>query len=274
MIKLINAGFIYPDKTKIGPINLNVNKGEVYLLTGKSGSGKTSVTKMINGVIDNLFDGKRYGELLIDNKNIEEMTIKEVVLNVSSVYQNPKTQFFTDNTTSELVFTMENLGYKISDMDIRLNRVSNFFGVEKLLNRNVLELSGGEKQILCIASTLMNDSNIIVLDEPTSNLDLESILKIRQMILKLKQLNKTILISEHRLNYLKGLVDKVSFLEDGVITRSFTGQEFYSMTKVERKRLSLRSLDKYEFMGFINNNSRKTVEKRFYKNTIKIDKLS
>jgi len=278
MIKFNEAGVVYPNKIIIGPINLCINKGEIHLVTGKSGSGKTSVTKMANGLIDNLSEAERYGDVLLKNKKIEELTVKELISNVTSVYQNPKTQFFTDNTTSELVFAMENLAYELSEMDIRLDKVSHFFGIERLLNRNVLELSGGEKQILCIANTLMTDAEIIVLDEPTSNLDIESISKIRQMIYKLKELNKTVLISEHRLNYLNGLVDSVSVMADGKIIRSFTGNEFYTMSETERKKLSLRTLDKPESARkFFEKNYSKSISKKSvftFKNTVSIKSLS
>ncbi|MCC9888938.1 ATP-binding cassette domain-containing protein, partial [Streptococcus agalactiae] len=107
--------------------------------------------------------------------NISDMTVRELISAVSSVYQNPKTQFFTDNSTSELLFPLENLGYRIDDMEKILNKVVEALDIEHLLNRNVLELSGGEKQILSLASTMMMNSDVIVLDEPTSNLDLTNI---------------------------------------------------------------------------------------------------
>ncbi|WP_340080681.1 ABC transporter ATP-binding protein [Streptococcus agalactiae] len=179
MIEFKKSVFTYPNKNKIGPINLVINKGEVHLLAGKSGSGKTSIIRMVNGIIDNLFEGEKSGEVFIKNKNISDMTVRELISAVSSVYQNPKTQFFTDNSTSELLFPLENLGYRIDDMEKILNKVVEALDIEHLLNRNVLELSGGEKQILSLASTMMMNSDVIVLDEPTSNLDLTNIIKVK-----------------------------------------------------------------------------------------------
>ncbi|SUN10196.1 putative ABC transporter ATP-binding protein SMU_1934c [Streptococcus agalactiae] len=242
MIEFKKSVFTYPNKNKIGPINLVINKGEVHLLAGKSGSGKTSIIRMVNGIIDNLFEGEKSGEVFIKNKNISDMTVRELISAVSSVYQNPKTQFFTDNSTSELLFPLENLGYRIDDMEKILNKVVEALDIKHLLNRNVLELSGGEKQILSLASTMMMNSDVIVLDEPTSNLDLTNIIKVKEILKKLKELHKTILISEHRLNYLKGIVDTVSIIEDGRISRNYTGKEFYNLSDEERKSLNLRCL--------------------------------
>lgn len=243
MIEFNNAGFEYPDKSVIGPVHLSLKRGEVHLLTGKSGSGKTSIIKMANGIIDHLFEGKKYGEVLIEGKNISDLSIKDLIATISSVYQNPKTQFFTDHTTSELVLPLENLGYPLNKMKELLDDVSSFFGIESLLNKKVAELSGGEKQILCIAGSVMANPALIVLDEPTANLDLASVYKVREMIRKLKQLKKTILISEHRLNYLNGLVDSVSLILDGKIERSYSGKEFYNLSETERKAMNLRCMN-------------------------------
>lgn len=242
MIEFKESIFIYSTKNKIGPIDLTINKGEVHLLTGKSGSGKTSITRMANGIIDNLFEGEKSGKVFIKNKDVSDMTVKELISIVSSVYQNPKTQFFTDNSTSELLFPLENLGYQIENMESILNKVVEVLDIKHLLNRNVLELSGGEKQILSLASTVMINSDVIVLDEPTSNLDLKNIIKVKEILKKLKSFNKTILISEHRLNYLKGIVDSVSIIENGQVYKSYTGEEFYNLSEEERKSLNLRSL--------------------------------
>lgn len=246
MMEFRNAGFQYPDGTRIGPVDLILKTGEVHLLTGKSGSGKTGITKMANGIIDHLFEGEKYGEAFIHGKNIKDLPVRDLIDAVSSVYQNPKTQFFTDQTTSELLFPLENLGYGIDEMKDLLDRVSTFFGIEPLLNKNVAELSGGEKQIICIAGALMTDPDLIVLDEPTGNLDLASIVKVREMIWKMKRLKKTVLISDHRLNYLNGLADTVSLVQDGKIHMSYSGQDFFRLSEDERKALNLRCLDQVD----------------------------
>lgn len=260
MIEFKESIFIYPNKNKIGPIDLKINEGEVRLLVGKSGSGKTSIIRMANGIIDNLYEGEKSGKVFINNKNVSDMTVKELISTVSSVYQNPKTQFFTDNSTSELLFSLENLGYQKDDMELILNKVVEVLDIKHLLNRNVLELSGGEKQIVCLASAMMTNSNVIVLDEPTSNLDLVNIIKVKNVLKTLKKLNKTILISEHRLNYLKDIVDTVSIIENGKIYRNYTAEEFYNLSEKERKSLNLRSLSGIKKIS--------TIKKEFISNKI------
>lgn len=246
MLTFDGAVFAYPDRTAIGPVNLNVKKGEVHLLCGPSGSGKTSITKLANGIIAHLFEGEKQGLVLLDGKNIAELTPRELISRVASVYQNPKTQFFTDNSTSELLLPAENLGLDRSELEARLERVSAFFSLAPLLDRNVLTLSGGEKQSLCLAAALMTEPDLIVLDEPTANLDMAGIARVRTMIAKLKSLNKSILISEHRLSYLNGLVDRVSVIGDGQIRQSFAGETFYHLPQAERKALGLRCLRRPE----------------------------
>lgn len=242
MLTFDKAVFVYPDKTKIGPFHLSVKKGEVHLLCGPSGSGKTSITKLANGIIAHFFEGEKQGLVLLDGKNIAELTVRELICRVASVYQNPKTQFFTDNSTSELLLPAENLGCELAELEARLKQVSEFFGLAPLLDRNVLTLSGGEKQTLCLAGTLMTDPDVIVLDEPTGNLDMAGISRVRAMISKLKSLNKSILISEHRLSYLNGLVDQVSVIGDGKIVQAFSGEAFYRLPVAERRALGLRCL--------------------------------
>lgn len=237
MIDFIDTEISYSNGTKIGPINLNIKAGEVHLFAGKSGSGKTSICKLVGGIVDNIDDIQRKGQVLIRGIDISKLSIKDLVSNIGFVYQNPKNQFFTDNSTTELVLATENLGYSKDESLNRLEKLTKYFDISNLLDRNVLELSGGEKQIICIVASLMANPDIVILDEPTSNLDINTIKKVRNILFKLKEMGKTILISEHRIYYLKGLVDRISLVNKGKIIKTYDASDFFKMD--ERKRVSL-----------------------------------
>ena len=212
MVEIENLSLSYGQNKKVlKNISLNIKKGECILFTGKSGSGKSSIINSINGLAVRYDGASMDGSIRIDNKNIKNLKLYEISMLVSSVFQNPKTHFFNVNTSLELLFYLENIGLSREEMDIRLTEMLNLFPIEHLLNRDIFKLSGGEKQILCIAASYISGTEIIVLDEPSSNLDEENIKIIKEMLVKLKSKGKTLMISEHRIFYLMDIVDRVFF---------------------------------------------------------------
>ena len=121
MLKIDNVSFSYDEKTNLDNINLNFSKGEVILLCGESGCGKTTLTRFLNGLIPNFFDGKRSGEVYLHDNKISRMPIYEISSHIGSVFQNPKTQFFNVDTTSEIVFGCENLAFEKEEIKKRLD---------------------------------------------------------------------------------------------------------------------------------------------------------
>ena len=181
------------------------------------------------------------GTIRIDNKDIKNLELYEISLLVSNVFQNPKTHFFNINTTLELLFYLENIGLSKKQMDERLNDMLDLFPIEHLLNRDIFKLSGGEKQILCIAASYISGTEIIVLDEPSSNLDEENILIIKEMLIKLKDKGKPLIISEHRIFYLMDIVDRVFLIKDGEIQKEYTQIDFMKIPSEKLKKLGLRN---------------------------------
>ena len=249
MIQCKDINFSYTnDERVLDSISIDIKQGECVVLCGKSGCGKTTLSRIINGLIPSYYNGELTGECLIDEKRYED--ISEYVGIVGSVFQNPRTQYFNSNTTEELAFPCENKGMDREEILERINVVSKEFGIEHLLDRSVFYLSGGEKQKLAFASACMLDPKILVLDEPSSNLDQGAIEELSKLIKKMKEKGKTILISEHRLYWLKELADRYILL-DHKIVNTFNKEQFLNLTKEERNTYGLRSSDITECIDII-----------------------
>lgn len=241
MVEIENLSLSYGNNKKVlKNISLNIKKGECILLTGKSGSGKSSIINSINGLAVRYGGASIDGSIRIRNKDIKNLKLYEISMLVSSVFQNPKTHFFNVNTTLELLFYLENIGLSRYEMDKRLTEMLNLFPIEHLLNRDIFKLSGGEKQILCIAASYISGTEIIVLDEPSSNLDEENIKVIKEMLVQLKDKGKTLIISEHRIFYLMDIIDKIFLIKDGEIQSEYTKIDFMKFSTKKLNELGLR----------------------------------
>lgn len=244
MVLIENVSFKYSgsDKYSLQNINLKLDKGDCLLLTGPSGCGKSTITKLINGLIPSYFEGELTGKVFIEGTDVSEIPMYELSKKVASVFQNPKTQFFNIDAEDEIVFSLENQGVSNEIIWKRLEEAKEKLGLEKLIGKRLFEMSGGEKQIIAFASAYVSDAKIVVLDEPSANLDLDHIRIIKDIMKKLMEQGKVIVIAEHRLAYLKEMVTKVCYLRDGKILHYYTGKEFYDMPDTERRKLGLREL--------------------------------
>ena len=241
MVEIENLSLSYGNNKKVlKNISLNIKKGECVLLTGKSGSGKSSIINSINGLAVRYDGASIDGSIRIGNKDIKNLKLYEISMLVSSVFQNPKTHFFNVNTTLELLFYLENIGLSRYEMDKRLTEMLNLFPIEHLLNRDIFKLSGGEKQILCIAASYISGTEIIVLDEPSSNLDEENIKVIKEILVQLKDKGKTLIISEHRIFYLMDIIDKIFLIKEGEIQSEYTKIDFMKFSTKKLNELGLR----------------------------------
>ena len=224
-------------------INLNVKKGECILLCGRSGCGKSTLLKLMNGIIPEFYNGDISGSVMVNGMNTFTAPIYKLSKNVGSVFQNPKTQFYTTNTTDEIAFGLENYGIEREVINKRIEEVEKELHLENLMNKNIFNLSGGEKQKIAIASIYALNPEIFILDEPSSSLDIKSMKELSLTIKKLKSLGKTIIIAEHRLWYLKDIVDRAIYLEDGKIIREYSMDEIENLSEDERMRTGLRHSD-------------------------------
>ena len=242
MIEINNLSFKYKSQSNhsLKDINIKIKKGECILLCGRSGCGKSTLLKLINGIIPEFYDGEISGSVMVNGMNTFTTPIYELSKNVGSVFQNPKTQFYTTNTTDEIAFGLENFGIKREVINKRLIEVEKELKLEHLMNRNIFELSGGEKQKIAIASIYALNPEIYVLDEPSSSLDIKTMNELSHIITKLKSIGKTIVIAEHRLWYLKDIVDRAIYIEDGKIIKEYSIDEIDNLREAERMSTGLR----------------------------------
>jgi len=245
MITIENLSFQYKDAkaNSLKNINLDIQKGEFVLLCGRSGCGKTTITRLINGLIPQFYKGKVEGKVFIDKQDIFEIPMYELSKRIGSVFQNPRTQFFNIDVDSEIAFGLENQGLSRKQLEQRVQTTINDLQIEKLSGMNLHDLSGGEKQKIAFASTYAMDSEIYLLDEPSSNLDNESIESLHDYLQILKNKKKTVIIAEHRLHYLLDLADKIVYIENGTIQNIYTSQLLKALPLLQRERMGLRALD-------------------------------
>lgn len=222
-------------------INLKIKDGEFLLLTGGSGCGKTTVLRLINGLIPNFFEGNLQGEILVDGKNISSSELYDTAKTVSTVFQNPRSQFFNVDTTSELAFACENQGMDQNEILQRINQTVTEMQLEPLMNRSLFKLSGGQKQKIACASVAVTGNKIILLDEPSANLDNKSVEGLRELLKKWKSERKTIIVAEHRLSYLWDLADRTVVLKDGIILWEFDRKKMDSLSEEELHKTGLRT---------------------------------
>lgn len=265
MIEISNLSFSYNESlsNELKDISLSIKKGECVLLCGESGCGKTTLTRLMNGLIPHFFEGELSGILTINGKDTAKTSIAELSDIVGTVFQNPRTQFFNTDTDSEIVFGLENRAFTRAQLKNRLNEVLKELNIEKLRNRNIFELSGGEKQKIAFASVYASNPELFILDEPSSNLDMTSVLELKELIKKIKAQGKTIVIAEHRLWYLTDVADRVIVMKRGQIIKDMPIKTFQSISSSDIEAMGLRCRSFSEIKSSIKNISSNKSEPKY-----------
>ncbi len=244
MIEFKDVSFRYGTNEEcLKHIDLQVNEGEVLLVCGPSGCGKSTLVRCINGLIPHFYEGNMEGIVLVNGTDVSQTTLRKLSKQVGTVFQNPRSQFFNVDTTSELAFGCENLGISEEEIERRINDVANRYALVPLMDRNIFMLSGGEKQKIACGSVAVAPLQVVVLDEPSANLDYAGICELQKMIAHWKEEKKTIIISEHRIAYLLPFIDRAVFLKDGRISRTFDADSFSALSEEELHNMGLRGRD-------------------------------
>lgn len=245
MIEFQNVSFSYGKEKTLGSlknISLTIPNGQVVVFCGASGSGKTTMTRLVNGLIPHFFEGNLTGSCRIDGKNNSDIELWQIAAKVGNVFQNPRSQFFNVEVQSEVTFGCENMGFPREECLKRCNEATKQVHIENLIGKSLFELSGGEKQKVACASAAAQGTDIIVLDEPTSNLDVRSISDLGEIIGQWKSEGKTVLIAEHRLKWLLPYADRFICFKDGEITADYQTNAFVNLFEDARRDFGLRAI--------------------------------
>ena len=227
-------------------ISLDIAAGEVIVMTGPSGSGKSSLTRVINGLIPYFYEGELSGDVFVDGKPLKEIPSWERGKIVGNVFQDPRSQFFANEVAGEVAFGCENYGYSHEEIRNHVHRAAADIKIQNILDHSLHSLSYGMRQKVAIASAEAIDPEIYVMDEPSANLDIASTYRFADIICDLKQQGKTIIIAEHRLYYLMDLADRFLCVQKGKIVREFTAQQMKALTNKEIQALGLRTPDLHQ----------------------------
>ena len=243
MITFDHFSFRYEERKNFAlkEINLSIQTGEFVLLTGRSGCGKTTLIRTLNGLIPHFYPGEIQGDVCLDGKSLLRQAPSDLAGTVGTVFQDPRSQFFMTDTTRELAFGCENMGF---DREETLNRmIKSVSDLELLnyLNRSIFELSSGEKQQIAIGSVYALHPKVYIFDEPSANLDYDATKRLMQIMRMLKDNGYTIIVVEHRFYYLRDLIDRVILIQNGSVKQCFAQEQFLNIPEDIRIQNGLRT---------------------------------
>ena len=251
MIELKNVSFKYElqqEKT-IKNLDLYVQQGEFIGIIGKNGSGKTTLCNIIRGIIPDFVQGEISGDIIIDNKNIDDIERGEMAELVGFVFQNPFSQISGIKKTvfEEIAYGLENLGVPREEIKQRVTDVIKLLKIEDLQDKNPNELSGGQSQRVAIASIIVMNPKVLIFDEPTSQLDPLGTEEIFDILKLLKSQNKTIILVEHKIDLIAEYADRVVVMDDGEIIFNGETHEVLSNDKIEEHNVSMPIVSKLAY---------------------------
>ena len=211
----------------------SIPAGRCVVLCGDSGCGKSTLLRCINGLIPQFYEGVLKGFCRLNGQDTAGMRIGEIGELAASVFQNPRSQFFTVNSSNEVAFGLENLGLPQETIRQRVEEAFRVFHLERLKDRNVYELSSGERQRISIARAIMKDAPVIILDEATANVDPENEKELMEAVAELTH-DKTVIMIAHRLKTVRH-ADQIIVVDHGEIVQQGTHDELVAVDGLYRR---------------------------------------
>lgn len=243
VVSFKNVAFQYPAAKgpSVKNINLDIKAGEFIVLTGGSGCGKTTLTRLINGLAEKFYGGTRTGHVSLLGRPISDYPIYEVGKMAGSIFQDPRSQFFASITEDEIAFGCENYGVPSDELDTRVLAAIKRINGDMLHGKEIYPMSSGEKQKIAVASVNAVNPKIYVFDEPSANLDMFSVESLKNLMRGLKEDGHTVLVAEHRLYYLTDLADRFLYMQNGSIQKEWSVPAILDLTEPERKSMGIRA---------------------------------
>ena len=247
MIKFCNVSFCYGEEDAKGGtdacidgMSFEIRAGECVVLCGRSGAGKSTVLRLIDGLAPAFYEGTLHGSVTVAGREPAAMTPEQRVRTFGVVFQDPRSQFFMNSVQDEIAFSAENIGLDPRVVQEKVQEAASLLDIEPLLCRTVDALSAGQKQRVAIAAALVLSPDILILDEPVSNLDAEGSRILIELLAKIKRRGTTIVISEHRLHAFLGVADSFLHIEHGRVAHRWTAAEFARLPEDELRRFGFR----------------------------------
>ena len=227
--KIENVSYKYPleEKQTLKNINIEIKKGEFWAVIGKNGSGKTTFCNMLRRFVPDFYKGELTGKITLEDKELKDYSQKELVQKIGFVFQNPFTQIsgVKDTVFEEIAYGLENLDLEKEEIISKVEKILKLLEIEKLRDRNPYDLSGGQKQRVALASIIAMDPDILVIDEPTSQLDPKGTEDIFKIINLMANEGKTIILVEHKLELIAEYAENILVLDEGEIILSGKAEE-------------------------------------------------
>ena len=258
-LKLENVNYKYPleEKNTLQNINIEIKKGEFWAVIGKNGSGKTTLCNILRRFVPDFYKGELTGKITLEGKELKDYSQKEIVQKIGFVFQNPFTQISGVKNTvfEEIAYGLENLGIEREIIISEVEKILKLLEIEKLRDKNPYNLSGGQKQRVALASIIAMNPDILVIDEPTSQLDPKGTEDIFKIINLMANEGKTIILVEHKLELIAEYAENILVLDEGEIILSGKASEVLNNKILMEKEIGMTQ---YSMLAYELEKARKT----------------
>lgn len=231
-IQIKNLTYRYPtsEADVLKDVSFTVKKGELCAIVGANGSGKTTLCNAIRGFVPKFYKGEISGEVLVNGRDVKEDPDGKNALEIGFVFQNPFTQIsgIASTVYEELAYGLENMGVEPEEIRQRIERIMELTKIQEFRDRDPYQLSGGQQQRVALAAILVMDQDVLVIDEPTSQLDPQSTDDVFEIIKLMKSMGKTIVLVEHKMEQIAEYADQIIVLDGGQVVMEGTPKEVFS----------------------------------------------